>query len=100
MNYNELIGSDQLIRNGKAEGMVLGMLLAKMTGKEYVGFIDGDNYVPGAVNEYVKIFACGIAMSDRPDKMIRVSWIYKPKISESGIYFSNGVEYLKLLITI
>src|SRR5215217_2101438 len=89
VNYNELIGSDQLIRNGKAEGMVLGMLLAKMAQKEYVGFIDGDNYVPGAVNEYVKIFASGIAMSDTPYKMIRVSWIYKPKISESGIYFSK-----------
>src|SRR5919112_4508928 len=89
VNYNELIGSDQLIRNGKAEGMVLGMLLAKMAQKEYVGFIDGDNYVPGAVNEYVKIFASGIAMSDTPYKMIRVSWIYKPKISETGIYFSK-----------
>src|ERR671921_2661479 len=89
VNYNELIGSDQLIRNGKAEGMVLGMLLAKMAHKEYVGFIDGDNYVPGAVNEYVKIFASGIAMSDTPYKMIRVSWNYKPKISETGIYFSK-----------
>ena len=28
---------------------------------------------PGAVNEYVKIFASGIAMSDTPYKMIRVS---------------------------
>jgi mannosyl-3-phosphoglycerate synthase len=89
VGYNDLLGPDNLIRNGKAEGMVLGMLLAKMANKEYVGFIDGDNYVPGAVNEYVKIFASGIAMSDTPYKMIRVSWIYKPKISESGIYFSK-----------
>ena len=89
VGYNDLLGPDKLIRNGKAEGMVLGMLLAKMANKEYVGFIDGDNYVPGAVNEYVKIFASGIAMSDTPYKMIRVSWIYKPKISESGIYFSK-----------
>src|SRR5215218_5561577 len=89
VGYNDLLGPDNLIRNGKAEGMVLGMFLAKMVNKEYVGFIDGDNYVPGAVNEYVKIFASGIAMSDTPYKMIRVSWIYKPKISESGIYFSK-----------
>ena len=89
VEYNDLLGPDNLVRNGKAEGMVLGMLLAKMVNKEYVGFIDGDNYVPGAVNEYVKIFASGIAMSDTPYKMIRVSWIYKPKISESGIYFSK-----------
>ena len=89
VEYNDLLGPDNLVRNGKAEGMVLGMLLAKMVNKQYVGFIDGDNYVPGAVNEYVKIFASGIAMSDTPYKMIRVSWIYKPKISESGIYFSK-----------
>ena len=89
VDYADLLGPDNLIRNGKAEGMVLGMLLAKMANKEYVGFIDGDNYVPGAVNEYVKIFASGIAMSETPYKMIRVSWIYKPKISESGIYFSK-----------
>jgi mannosyl-3-phosphoglycerate synthase len=89
VGYTDLLGADNLVRNGKAEGMVLGMLLAKMGGKDYVGFIDGDNYVPGAVNEYVKIFSAGIAMSNTPYKMIRVSWIYKPKISESGIYFSK-----------
>jgi mannosyl-3-phosphoglycerate synthase len=54
-----------------------------------VGFIDADNYVPGAVNEYVKIFASGIAMSQTPYAMIRISWIYKPKISETGLYFSK-----------
>ena len=89
VGYTDLLGDDNLVRNGKAEGMVLGMLLAKMAEKDYVGFIDGDNYVPGAVNEYVKIFSAGIAMSNTPYKMIRVSWIYKPKISESGIYFSK-----------
>ncbi|MDX1371254.1 MAG: mannosyl-3-phosphoglycerate synthase [Nitrososphaeraceae archaeon] len=89
VGFTDLLDQDKLVRNGKAEGMILGMLLAKMAKKDYVGFIDGDNYVPGAVNEYVKIFSAGIAMSNTPYKMIRVSWIYKPKISESGIYFSK-----------
>lgn len=87
--YSALIGPDGAVRSGKAEGMVVGMMLAKMAGKEYVGFIDSDNYVPGAVNEYVKIFASGIAMSKTPYVMVRVSWIYKPKISEGGLYFSK-----------
>jgi mannosyl-3-phosphoglycerate synthase len=87
--YASILGHDGMVRSGKAEGMVMGMLLAKMAGKEYVGFIDADNYVPGAVNEYVKIFASGIAMSQSPYTMIRVSWIYKPKISETGLYFSK-----------
>ena len=89
VGYTSILGSDGMVRAGKAEGMVIGMLLAKMAGKEFVGFIDADNYVPGAVNEYVKIFASGIAMSQTPYTMIRVSWIYKPKISETGLYFSK-----------
>jgi mannosyl-3-phosphoglycerate synthase len=89
MGYTSVLGPDDIIRSGKAEGMVIGMLLAKMAGKEYVGFIDADNYVPGAVNEYVKIFASGIAMSETPYLMVRVSWIFKPKMSETGLYFSK-----------
>ena len=89
VGYTSILGSDGMVRAGKAEGMVIGMLLAKMAGKEFVGFIDADNYVPGAVNEYVKIFASGVAMSQTPYTMIRVSWIYKPKISETGLYFSK-----------
>jgi len=89
IGYVSIFDSDGMVRNGKAEGMMIGMLLAKMAGKEYVGFIDADNYVPGAVNEYVKIFASGIAMSNTPYTMVRVSWIYKPKVSESGLYFSK-----------
>src|ERR671921_1480793 len=89
VGYTSIFGPDDMVRNGKAEGMMIGMLLTKMAGKEYVGFIDADNYVPGAVNEYVKIFASGIAMSNTPYTMVRISWIYKPKVSESGVYFSK-----------
>lgn len=89
VGYASMLDSEGVVRNGKAEGMILGMLLAKMAGKEYVGFIDADNYVPGAVNEYVKIFSSGIAMSKTPYTMVRVSWIYKPKMSETGLYFSK-----------
>ncbi len=89
VGYTSILAPDGTVRSGKAEGMIIGMLLAKMAGKEYVGFIDADNYVPGAVNEYVKIFASGIAMSQTPYTMVRISWIYKPKISETGLYFSK-----------
>lgn len=89
VGYHSLFGIDGIVRSGKAEGMVIGMLIAKMAGKEYVGFIDADNYVPGAVNEYVKIFSSGISMSKTPYTMVRVSWIYKPKMSETGMYFSK-----------
>jgi len=43
VRYTSMLGPDDIVRSGKAEGMVLGMLLAKMASKEYVGFIDADN---------------------------------------------------------
>src|SRR6185503_18463399 len=91
VGYSSLLGPDDNVRSGKAEGMVIGMLIAKMAGKEYVGFIDADNYVPGAVNEYVKIFASGIAMSVTPYLMVRVSWIFKPKMSETTNQHLNSL---------
>ncbi len=88
LNYKSILEGNN-VRDGKAEGMVIGMLIAKMMGREYVGFIDADNYIPGAVNEYSRIFASGILMSHSPYSMVRISWIYKPKVSQAGIYFAK-----------
>jgi mannosyl-3-phosphoglycerate synthase len=89
LGYISILGPDGNVRNGKAEGMVLGMLIAKMYQKDYVGFIDSDNYVPGAVNEYVKIFAAGFGMSSTPYSNIRVSWVFKPKVRNNSLQFSK-----------
>ena len=89
VKYGELLDKNGLIRNGKAEGMVLGMLLAKAAKKEYVGFIDADNYIPGAVHEYVKIFGAAFNLARSPYAMVRISWAYKPKIFDGSLYFSR-----------
>jgi mannosyl-3-phosphoglycerate synthase len=57
--------------------------------KDYVGFIDSDNYVPGAVNEYVKIFAAGFGMATTPYSNVRVSWVFKPKVKNNSLQFSK-----------
>jgi len=77
------------VRDGKGEGTLIGILLAKALGKEYVGFIDSDNYIPGAVNEYVKIYASSMLISDSPYTMTRIAWKYKPKVSQEGLYFAK-----------
>jgi mannosyl-3-phosphoglycerate synthase len=87
--YDSILDSDDNIRSGKAEGMVIGLLVAKMYNKDYVGFIDSDNYVPGAVNEYVKIFAAGFGMSTTPYTNVRVSWVFKPKVKNNALQFSK-----------
>lgn len=87
--YDSILDSEGNVRAGKAEGMVLGLLIAKMYHKDYVGFIDGDNYVPGAVNEYVKIFAVGFGMSSTPYCNVRVSWVFKPKVRNNSLQFSK-----------
>lgn len=89
LKYNSILDSTGLVRAGKAEGMVLGLLIAKMYHKDYVGFIDADNYVPGAVNEYVKIFAAGFGMAASPYCNVRISWVFKPKVRNNSLQFSK-----------
>jgi mannosyl-3-phosphoglycerate synthase len=89
VGYTSILDDDGRIRSGKAEGMVLGLMIAKMYGKDYVGFIDSDNYVPGAVNEYIKIFAAGFGMSNTPYCNVRVSWVFKPKVRNNSLQFSK-----------
>jgi mannosyl-3-phosphoglycerate synthase len=107
VNYNSILDSKRKsVRNGKAEGMIIGILLAKMQSKGYVGFIDSDNYFPGAVNEYVKIFATGFAMSKTPYSNVRILWRSKPKIVDNKIRFPRwgrisqaSNKYLNALIS-
>ncbi|MEM2911479.1 MAG: mannosyl-3-phosphoglycerate synthase [Candidatus Bathyarchaeia archaeon] len=87
--FDSILNEKGSVRSGKAEAMLIGMLLAKMLGKEYVGFIDADNYLPGAVHEYVEIYAAGFSQAESPFSMVRVSWVYKPKITENGPFFAK-----------
>jgi mannosyl-3-phosphoglycerate synthase len=85
-DYAELLGEDGLVRDGKSEGMIIGILLAMLHGREYVGFIDTDNYIPGAVWEYVKHYAIGFSLVKSPYAMVRILWRYKPKVA-GELYF-------------
>ena len=86
--YPELLDEKGLVRDGKAEGMLAAMLIAMIMKKHYVGFIDADNYFPGAVWEYAKCYASGFAMSKSPYTMVRILWHYKPKMSRE-MYFKR-----------
>lgn len=88
-NYPHLLGDDGLMCNGKAEGMLAGITLAHLLGKKYVGFIDSDNYFPGAVFEYARLFAAGLSQSKSPYSMVRIQWHSKPKIVDSELFFAK-----------
>lgn len=105
VGYTHILDENGFVRDGKAEGMIAGMLLAKHMGKDYIGFVDADNYVPCAVNEYIKNFAAGLCMSDSPYAMVRLHWRHKPKIIRSKLYFKKWGrvsevtnKYLNLLL--
>ena len=66
--------------------MVAAMFIAMAAKKDFVGFIDADNYFPGAVWEYARCYAAGFSMAKSPYAMVRILWRYKPKVS-AGIYF-------------
>ncbi len=87
--YKDILGEDGIVRDGKAEGMIVGIVLAKLLDKKYVGFIDADNYIPGSVLEYVKAYAAGFTMCVYKRAMVRILWRFKPKISEQGLYFKK-----------
>jgi mannosyl-3-phosphoglycerate synthase len=85
--YTDLLDKEgKAVRNGKSEGMVVGLLTALLAGKDYVGFIDADNYFPGSVWEYAKCYAAGFSIAQSPYAMVRILWRYKPKVS-GEIYF-------------
>ena len=86
--YDELLDEDGLVRDGKAEGMVIGLPMAKLAEKEYIGFVDADNYSPGSILEYVRIYAAAFSMGKSPYVMVRILWHYKPKFS-GGTYFKK-----------
>jgi mannosyl-3-phosphoglycerate synthase len=86
--YKDMLGDDGLVRNGKAEGMILGIVMAMLLGDEYIGFIDTDNYVPGAVWEYAQHYAIGFNIAESPYAIVRILWKYKPKIS-GEMYFKK-----------
>lgn len=78
-----------LVRDGKAEGMILATLMARLAGKRYIGFIDADNYFPGAVLEYIREYSSGLATTEGLYRMIRIAWHSKPKIVESNLFFAK-----------
>jgi mannosyl-3-phosphoglycerate synthase len=86
--YTDILGEDDLIRDGKAEGMLAAIFIAMAAKKDFVGFIDADNYFPGAVWEYARCYATGFSMAKSPYSMVRVLWRYKPKIS-AGMFFKR-----------
>ncbi len=106
VGYDYILDHDRLVRDGKAEGMIIGMLLAKALGKKFIGFADADNYIPGSVREYVMDYAAGFCMSESPYTMVRLHWRYKPKVVEDRLYFKKWGrvsettnKYLNLLLS-
>ncbi|CAA9963764.1 mannosyl-3-phosphoglycerate synthase [Pyrenophora teres f. maculata] len=93
----------QRIRNGKGEAMIIGVLIAKLAGKQFVGFVDADNLIPGSVHEYCKVFASGLKFSlqnlyadhstqappvmPKSHAMVRIKWNSKPKVVNNKILF-------------
>ncbi|WP_456328399.1 mannosyl-3-phosphoglycerate synthase [Archaeoglobus sp.] len=87
VGYDAILDKTGVVRDGKGEGMVVGLLLAKMFGCDYVGFVDADNYIPCSVNEYVSIYAGVLSLAETPYAMVRLHWRYKPKVMEDRLYF-------------
>lgn len=98
-NIIELKESPQrCIRNGKGEAMLIGTAIAKLAAKQYIGFIDADNFVTGSVHEYCKAYAAGLyyALHDTAQSganrqaMVRIKWNSKPKVRNNKLVFEKS----------
>lgn len=78
-----------LVRYGKGEGMLLGVLLATYYGLDYIGFVDSDNYTPATVHEYVWAYYAGFILSRSSNCIVRLKWPYKGKLE------SRELPYLR-----
>jgi mannosyl-3-phosphoglycerate synthase len=87
--YGEILDEQGRIRDGKAEGMIAATVLAGLARKKYIGFVDSDNYFPGAVHEYVRIYSAGFALARSRFSMVRIAWHSKPKIVDSEVQFAK-----------
>ena len=85
--YRAILNKNGIVHDGKAEGMLVATLLARLAGKKYIGFVDADNYFPGAVEEYVREYAAGFSIAQSKHSMVRIAWHSKPKIVESKLFF-------------
>lgn len=87
--YEYILDENGMVRSGKAEGMILSTILAFLCGKKYIGFIDSDNYFPGAVYEYVQEYSAALYSAKSSYSMVRIAWHSKPKIVESSLFFAK-----------
>lgn len=85
--YDAILNKKGIVYDGKAEGMLIATMLARLAGKKYIGFVDADNYFPGAVEEYVREYAAGFTIAQSDYSMVRIAWHSKPKIVESKLFF-------------
>ncbi|MBC7101198.1 MAG: mannosyl-3-phosphoglycerate synthase [Methanobacteriales archaeon] len=88
MGYTNILDNG-IVRDGKGEGLIIGLLINKCLGRKYVGFVDADNYMPTSIYEYVLDFAVGIAMSKTPYSMVRLLWRYKPKAAGNRLHLEK-----------
>ncbi|MCG6955822.1 MAG: mannosyl-3-phosphoglycerate synthase [Gemmatimonadetes bacterium] len=87
--YPDLVAEDGRVRDGKAEGMMIALALARLAGKRYVGFVDADNYSPGAAHEYICEYAAAFALTECQYAMARILWQSKPKYVDGQLYFAK-----------
>lgn len=101
-----IVDVDGGVRTGKGEGMLVGTALAHLAGKDFVGYVDADNYVPGSVREYIDAYAADLFLAHTRFAMVRISWHSKPKPVDGTIFFNrwgrtseSTNRFLNLLMT-
>lgn len=78
--YEALLDDDGQVKSGHREALMIGVFAAKSMGAEHVGMIDGDNWSPMAIREFVSLYARGLVDAD----YVSLEWRCKPKCGDEG----------------
>lgn len=79
-NYEALI-EDGEVMGGHREALLIGSFAAKSLGAEYIGMVDGDNWTPMSIREFVTLYARGFREGG---EYVSLEWRCKPKCGEDG----------------
>lgn len=82
----DIVDSSFLIRDGKGEGLLLGVILADGLRARNVAFVDADNFIPSVVLEYALTYYTVLGLSESKYKMVRIYWSHKAWTTEE-LYF-------------
>lgn len=75
------------VASGYREALLIGSFVAKSLDADYLGVVDGDNWNPMAIREFVLLYARGLR---NKNSYVSLEWRCKPKCGDDGFEWRDA----------